>query len=243
LQLDPATACGSPVPHQIDGWVAFPRVAALGIEVYSDVVCPWCYIGKRRLERALATLEAEPDFPGADVAYRPFQLDPHAPRGRAEPVLDVYARKFGGPARAAAMVARVTEAASAEGIEFRLDRAVRPNTADAHRLLWWALRNAGADTQRALNEELMAAYFTDGADVGDTDVLVDRAARCGLNPTAARGVLVDEDGVEALAVALRNASDLGITAVPTFVVNSRWSIPGAQDVEYFVDVLRRASSR
>jgi predicted DsbA family dithiol-disulfide isomerase len=215
----------------------------LRIEVYSDVVCPWCYIGKRRLERALTTLRAEPDFPGADVAYRPFQLDPHAPRGRADPVLDVYVRKFGGPERAAEMVARVTAAARAEGIEFHLDRAIRPNTADAHRLLWWALWSAGADTQHALNEALMAAYFTDGADLGDADVLVDRATRCGLDPDAARKVLVEEDGVEALAVALRNAFDLGITAVPTFVVNSRWSIPGAQDGEYFVEVLRRASSR
>jgi predicted DsbA family dithiol-disulfide isomerase len=218
-------------------------VAALQIDVYSDVVCPWCFIGKRRLERALATLRAEPDFPGADVTYRPFQLDPSAPRGRAEPVLDVYARKFGGPGRAAAIVARVTAAARSEGIEFRLDRAVRPNTADAHRLLWWALWKSGPDAQHALNEQLMTAYFTDGADLGDVNVLVERAGRCGLDPDAAREVLVDEDGVEALAVALRNAADLGITAVPTFVVNSRWSIPGAQDTEYFVEVLRRASSR
>jgi predicted DsbA family dithiol-disulfide isomerase len=218
-------------------------VAKVGIEVYSDVVCPWCYIGKRRLERALIALGAEPDFPGAEVVYRPFQLDPHAPRGRAEPVPDVYARKFGGPERAAAVITRVTEAARAEGIEFNLDRAVRPNTADAHRLLWWALWSAGADAQHALNEQLMAAYFTDGADVGDADVLVDCATRCGLDADAARKLLVDEDGVEALAVALRNATDLGITAVPTFVVNSRWSIPGAQDAEYFVEVLRRASSR
>ena len=220
-----------------------PSVATVGIEVYSDVVCPWCYIGKRRLERALATLRAEAEFPGADVVCRPFQLDPHAPRGRAEPVLDVYARKFGGPERAAEIVARMTEAAHAEGIEFHLDRAVRPNTADAHRLLWWALWSAGADAQLALNEQLMAAYFTDGADLGDADVLVDRAARSGLDPGAAREVIVDEDGVEALAVALRSAADLGITAVPTFVVNSRWSIPGAQDTEYFVEVLRRAASR
>jgi predicted DsbA family dithiol-disulfide isomerase len=218
-------------------------VAALRIEVYSDVVCPWCYIGKRRLDRALTTLDAEPGFPGADVFYRPFQLDPHAPRGRAEPVLDVYARKFGGRERAVEIVAKMTEVARAEGLEFHLDRAVRPNTADAHRLLWWALSTVGADTQHALNEQLMTAYFTDGADVGDVDVLVDRAARCGLDPEAAREVLIDEEGVEALAVALRNAADLGITAVPTFVVNSRWSIPGARDSESFVEVLRRASSR
>ena len=83
--------------------------AAVRIEVYSDVVCPWCYIGKRRLDGPSRRWPTDADFPGAEVVYRPFQLDPHAPRGRAEPVLDAYARKFGGPERAAAMVARVTE--------------------------------------------------------------------------------------------------------------------------------------
>ena len=140
------------------------------------------------------------------------------------------------------MIARVTAVAKAEGLEFQLDRAVRANTADAHRLLWWALRTAGPATQHDLNEQLMAAYFTDGEDLGDPQVLVDRAARCGLDPQAVGEALADEEGVEALAVALRNATDLGITAVPTFVVNSQWSIPGAQDSEYFVQVLRRMAA-
>ncbi len=95
--------------------------------------------------------------------------------------------------------------------------------------------------QDDLNELLMAAYFTDGEDVGDHDVLVDRATRCGLDADAVRQALHDEEGVEALAVALQQAADLGITAVPTFVVNSRWSIPGAQDPEYFVRALRRVA--
>ena len=216
--------------------------AAVRIEVFADLVCPWCYIGQRRLDRAVSSLAADADFPGAEIVHRPFQLDPHAPRGRAEPVLDAYARKFGGPERAAASIARVTDVARAEGLEFHLDRAVRPNTADAHRLLWWALRTAGQTAQHDLNEQLMAAYFTDGEDLGDAAVLVARAARCGLDPGAARQALVDEEGVEALAVALQQAADLGITAVPTFVVNSRWSIPGAQDEEYFVHVLRRVAA-
>ncbi len=95
--------------------------------------------------------------------------------------------------------------------------------------------------QRELNEQLMAAYFTDGENIGDHDVLVDRAARCGLDADEARRALADEEGVEALAVALQQAADLGITAVPTFVVDSRWSIPGAQDPEYFVRALRRVA--
>jgi predicted DsbA family dithiol-disulfide isomerase len=216
---------------------------AMSIEIFSDVICPWCYIGKRRLDRALTTLGDDPDFPGADVVLRPFQLDPRAPRGPGRPALDAYARKFGSAERAEQLVGHVTSIARAEGIEFHLERAVRPNTADAHRLLWWALRTAGPTVQAALNDELMAGYFTDGVDLGDPEVLVERAARCGLDADAARAALADEEGVEALAVGLRHAEELGITAVPTFVLNSRWSIPGAQDAEYFVEVLRRVASR
>jgi predicted DsbA family dithiol-disulfide isomerase len=216
---------------------------AISIEIFSDVVCPWCYIGKRRLDRALNSLSDDPDFPDADVVLRPFQLDPRAPRGPGRPALEAYARKFGGPERAEQLVDHVTSIARAEGIELHLERAVRPNTADAHRLLWWALRTAGPTVQAALSDELMAAYFTDGADLGDPEVLVVRAGRCGLDADAARAALADEEGVEALAVALRHAEELGITAVPTFVLNSRWSIPGAQDTGYFVEVLRRVASR
>jgi predicted DsbA family dithiol-disulfide isomerase len=215
----------------------------ISVEIFSDVVCPWCYIGRRRLDHALTALGDDPDFPGAEVVLRPFQLDPRAPRGPGRPALEAYARKFGGADRAEHLVSRVTSIARAEGIELRLERAVRPNTADAHRLLWWALRTAGPDVQGALNDELMAAYFTDGADLGDAEVLVERAARCGLDADAAAAALADEEGVEALAVGLRHAEDLGITAVPTFVVNSRWSIPGAQETGYFVEVLRRVASR
>ena len=212
------------------------------IEVYSDLVCPWCYIGKTRLDRAIALLARDPEFPGTEVVCRPFQLDPRAPRDHAEPVADVYARKFGGRANAAEMIARVTAVARQDGLDFQLDRAVRANTADAHRLLWWALRTAGAAIQGDLNDRLMAAYFTDGKDLGDPEVLVACAADCGLDPDEVGDALANEDGVEALAIALRHATDLGITAVPTFVVNSRWSIPGAQDTEYFVTLLRRLAA-
>lgn len=215
---------------------------AIDVEVFSDVVCPWCFIGKRRFERALDALSGDPDFPGVDVVYRPFQLDPHAPTV-GEPVLDAYARKFGGPERAAEVVDRVTAVAAEDGLEFRLDRAKRANTADAHRLLWWALHTAGPAIQHDLNEQLMLAYFTDGDDIGDHDVLVDRAARCGLDAGAARAMLTDEDGVEALAVGVRRATELGISAVPTFVVDGTWSIPGAQDADTFERLLRRIADK
>ena len=214
------------------------------VEVWSDVVCPWCYIGKRRVERSMTTLAADPTFRHEiELVYRPFQLDPKARRGVTEPVADAYARKFGGPQRAIAVMERVTSIAATEGIEFRLDRALRANTADAHRFLWWGLEQRGPATQAALKESLMLAYFTDGEDISDEDVLVDRAARCGLDDDAARELLVTERGVEALAVALQRAADLGITAVPTYVIDGRWTIPGAQDASVFEQAFRRLATR
>jgi predicted DsbA family dithiol-disulfide isomerase len=214
------------------------------VEVWSDVVCPWCYIGKRRIEQAIGVLRDDPDFTvDIELVYRPFQLDPGARRGVSEPVADAYARKFGGPEQAAAVMARVTAAAADAGIEFHLERAQRANTADAHRLLWWALSVAGPSVQAALKESLMHAYFVDGENVGDEDVLVALAAECGLDPRTARDVLVTEDGLEALAVGLRRAAELGITAVPTYVIDGQWSIPGAQDAAVFEQVFRRLVAR
>jgi predicted DsbA family dithiol-disulfide isomerase len=226
-----------------DDATAGPGAEHLIIEVWSDIVCPWCYIGKRRLERALTTLADDPAFGVAiDVVYRPFQLDPTAPFGRSEPVVDAYARKFGGVERAKAMIEHVTRIAADEGLEFHLDRARRANTADAHRMLWWTLRDHGAVPQAALKERLMAAYFTEGADVGDLDVLARCATDVGLDADVARRRLGGDEGVESLAVGLQRAADLGITAVPTYVLASTWSIPGAQDAETFTTVLRRAAA-
>ena len=214
------------------------------VEVWSDVVCPWCYIGKRRIEHALATLRADPSFTAdIDLVYRPFQLDPNARRGISEPLADAYARKFGGPEQASAVMERVTAAAAEDGIEFHLERAQRANTADAHRLLWWALSADGPAAQAALKESLMQAYFVDGQNIGDDRVLVALAAQCGLDADAAREVLETEDGVEALAVGLRRAAEMGITAVPTYVIDGQWSIPGAQDAAVFEQVFRRLAAR
>jgi predicted DsbA family dithiol-disulfide isomerase len=213
------------------------------VEVWSDVICPWCYIGKHRFERAVARLDDDPSFDAVvEVAYRPFQLDPRARRGASEPVADAYARKFGGPERAATVIEHITRVAAADGLDLRLDRAVRANTADAHRLLWWTLSTAGPAAQAALKERLMAAYLTEGADVGDLDVLADCAADIGLDRADVRDRLAGDDGVESLAVGLQRAADLGITAVPTYLVGSRVAIPGAQDPDTFVAVLRRAAT-
>ena len=152
------------------------------VEVWSDVVCPWCYIGKRRFAAALDTLADDPTFDtDIEIVYRPYQLDPTAPPGTTMPVREAYARKFGGPEQADAIIDNITGMAAAEGLEFHLDRAQRANTRDAHRLLWFAETSGSPETQAALKERLLAAYFVDGLNVGDPDVLVEAAAAVGID--------------------------------------------------------------
>ena len=214
------------------------------VEVWSDVVCPWCYIGKRRFERALAQLADDPTYDvDVNVVFRPFQLDPSAPPGTSMPVADVYARKFGGPERAASIIDHVTSIAADEGLDFRLDRARRANTRDAHRVLDFAARSGAPGVQAALKERLLAAYFTNGEDVGDPDVLVRAATEVGLDADDVRALLDSDEGVTELQAAAATAAEAGITAVPTYVIDGRWSIPGAQDPDVFVQVLRRLAAR
>jgi predicted DsbA family dithiol-disulfide isomerase len=213
------------------------------VEVWSDVVCPWCYIGKRRFEAALAELAADPTFDTPiEVVYRPYQLDPKAPPGTAMPVPEVYARKFGGPERAAAILEHLTTTAAADGLEFHLDRAQRANTRDAHRLLWYAEHHGGPTVQDALKERLLSAYFTRGLDVGSTEVLVDEAVAAGLDEDDVRRLLDGDDGRVEVEAELAFAAEHEITAVPTYVIDRRWSIPGAQDPDVFVQVLRRLAA-
>jgi predicted DsbA family dithiol-disulfide isomerase len=214
------------------------------VEVWSDVVCPWCYIGKRRLTAAMEQLDADPSFDTPiDVVYRPYQLDPTAPPGTAVPVAEAYARKFGGPERAAAMIDHVTNVAAEVGLAFRLDRALRANTRDAHRLLWYAHERGEPGTQADVKERLLAAYFVDGRNVGDPDVLADIATDAGLDADEVRRFLASDDGVAELEASLSFAREAGITAVPTYVIDNRWSIPGAQDPAVFVQVLTRLAER
>jgi predicted DsbA family dithiol-disulfide isomerase len=214
------------------------------VEVWSDVVCPWCYIGKRRFERALEQLAEDPTFDiDVDVVFRPFQLDPNAPPGTSTPVAEVYARKFGGPDRAAAIIENITSIAAAEGLDFRLDQARRANTRDAHRVLDFAADAGAPEAQRALKERLLAAYFTNGEDVGDHDLLARAATEIGLDGDEVRALLDSETGLSELQAAAATAAEAGITAVPTYVIDGRWSIPGAQDPDVFVQVLRRLAAR
>ncbi|HEX2785390.1 MAG TPA: DsbA family oxidoreductase [Ilumatobacteraceae bacterium] len=207
------------------------------VEIWSDVVCPWCYIGKRRFETAIIELADEIDV---TIVFRPYQLDPTASPGKAGPVIDTYAKKFGGYERAQQIIDHVTSIAAESGIHFRMDRALRANTLLAHRLLWLAETTG---KQVALKERLLQAYFIDGLDVGDPDVLATCAADIGLDHDRVLSFLESDDGLVEVRHELQRALEMEITAVPTFVFDDRWMVPGAQDPSTFVEVLRRVVAR
>ena len=216
--------------------------SGLTIEIWSDLVCPWCYIGKRRFDAALAHLSDEWAMdPSAcfEVRYLPFQLDPTAREPR--PVLEVYDAKFG--AQAPSIIERVTAQAALDGLEFNFDRALRANTLDAHRLLWWAAQPGTGLDQAVLNESIMRAYFTEGLDIADHQVLSDRAVDVGADREAVSGFLAGDAGRAEVQTLIASAPSRQITAVPTYVIDRAWSIPGAQDVEVFVQTLRRMAER
>lgn len=212
----------------------------LRVEIWSDVVCPWCYIGKRRFERAVDELAGEIDI---EISYRPYQLDPTASPGKSGPVFDAYVRKFGGPEQARAIIDRVTDAAAGEGLGFRMDRALRANTLLAHRLLWWAEQPSSGLDQTALKERLLQAYFVDGLDIGLPETLADCAAELGADRDQVLGVLAGDAGLREVGDYLERAADHGISAVPTFVIDGRWAVPGAQDTDTFVNVMRRLADQ
>ena len=209
----------------------------LTVEIWSDVVCPWCYIGKRRFETAAAQLRDEVDL---HIVYRPYQLDPTASPGTSQPVIEAYAKKFGGAERASQIIDHVTDVAAAEGLTFHMDKALRANTLLAHRLLFLA---EGTGQQYELKERLLKAYFVDGLDIGNPDVLADCAVDVGMQRDAVRAFLDSHDGLAEVQAMLRTAAEAEITAVPTFVLDGRWSVPGAQDPETFVNVIRRLLQR
>ena len=151
------------------------------IEIWSDIVCPWCYIGKRRFEAALAQFDHRTEV---DVVWRSFELNPHAEHHTGERLTDTLAQKFGmSSAQIESMHDRMTDLAAAEGLEYHLDRAQPSNSFDAHRLLHLAARH---DLQGALKERLMRAYFTEGLPIGNRDTLVDLGTSVGLDPAETR---------------------------------------------------------
>lgn len=201
------------------------------VEIYSDVACPWCYIGKARFERALAA------YPGAEeveVAYRPYQLDPRAPT-EAEPMLEYLERRFGASARA--MADRVSNSARDEGLVMDYDRGLAANTFAAHRLMDLAEREHGIEVQRQVAERLFEAHFAEGMDIGDADTLADLAADAGMDRDRVREYLASGAGADGVRARIADAQGLGISAVPTFVFEGRYAVQGAQPASSFLQAL------
>jgi len=231
------------------------------VEIASDVVCPWCYIGKRRFERAVSSLADEGVTLELQVSYRAFLLDPTAPLDSPLPVREAYAKRFGGEQRADEILANVTKVAAEEGIGFAMHKAIRANTTRAHRLLKIVARHgdealenpqsAGSqkgfdNLQSRVNESIMRAYFIDGVDISRVDTLVECAARAGFShPTLGEQLSSDdpdEPSVRWVTDDLAWVAAHDITAVPTFVINDSFAVPGAQDSTTFVRLLKRLAA-
>ena len=176
------------------------------------------------------------------MSFRAFELDPTVPPGGMD-LADYLARKFGGPAALDGVRGRLAHVGAEVGIDFRWDGKRRVNTFDAHRLAVWAEDMGGPDIRAALEHGLFRAYFTDNDDVSDHAVLSALAADVDLDPSAAAEALATGAGADRVRAEEARATELGIGAVPTFVIEGRWAIPGAQDVDTFVQVLRRAAER
>jgi predicted DsbA family dithiol-disulfide isomerase len=212
------------------------------VEIWSDVVCPWCYVGTRRFEAAVERLRKDGDGADLEVVHRAFELDPTVPSEGMD-LAGYLAAKFGGAARVAQAHDRLSHIAQDVGIDFRWEGKRRVNTFAAHRLAAWALDTAGPAVQDALHQRLFRAYFTDNLDVADHGVLAGLAAEVGLDRDAAAEVLATGAYGDTVRAEERQASELDIHAVPTFVIEGTWAIPGAQDEATFVELLRRAQER
>ena len=207
------------------------------VEIWSDVVCPWCYIGKRRFETAVAEYE-EKSGDTVEIVYRPFMLDPKAPK-EPEPVRTTYEKKFGGPAQAEQVLNTVTTEAAGEGLDFNLDIALRSNTLSAHRLLVLAEREG---TQIALKERLMKAYFVEGGDVGNHDLLIGYCVEVGMDGDMCRAWLDDDSGRADVVESLEFCAANGLASVPTYVFDRRVAVPGAQPPETFARILEKVAT-
>jgi predicted DsbA family dithiol-disulfide isomerase len=212
-----------------------PAMTALPIDVVSDVVCPWCFIGKRRLEKAIAL---KPEIP-VEVRFRPYFLNPWVARDGISRE-DYLTTKFGSPERYRSIAQRVAQAAAAEGLIYELDKIKRqPNTLDCHRLILWAgeIGNAARMKQR-----LMDLYFTEGGDLTDRDVLMRAAADCGLDADLVRQRLTDDTDVARVEREAESAKEAGIEGVPCFIFGGLMAVSGAQAPEHLAQAIERTAN-
>jgi predicted DsbA family dithiol-disulfide isomerase len=211
-----------------------PNRQPVRIDVVSDVVCPWCFIGKRRLEKALAL---KPDI-AVEVHWRPYFLNDWIPReGIARE--DYLTKKFGSPERYKGIAQRVVTAAAAEGLTYAMDKVKRqPNTLDCHRLIRWA-EDIGKAAE--MKQKLMDLYFTQGADLTDRATLIKAAAAVGLDADTVRSQLASDDGVAEVEQEAQSAKESGIEGVPCFIFGGKFAVSGAQAPETLADAIERAS--
>jgi len=207
---------------------------SLPIHVFSDIACPWCYVGKRRLEAALERFEHRD---AVTLTWRSFQLDPSAPRIAEGDIASHLASKYGVPlVQANAMLQRTTDTAKGDGIDMRFDTLRMGNTFDAHRLLHLAGEKG---RQNELKERLFRAYFTEGEVIGDTAVLQRLGTEAGLDADEVASVLQSDSYAQEVRDDLQQARAMGIGGVPFFIIG-RYGVSGAQPVEVLLEVLRRA---
>jgi len=207
------------------------------IDIWSDVVCPWCWIGKHRFRRALELMGDK--APQVEVHWHPFLLDPEAD-ATPVPLRQAYAAKFGGAERAGQMLAQTQDTARAEGLPMDFERGqVRVTTLPAHRLLWLAGRGG---VQDAVGEALFRAHFAEGRNLADPQVLAEAAAAGGIPAGRVQAMLASDEGLAEVRAGLGQAQALGIQSVPTFVIDGRYAVQGAQPPEVFAQVLAKVAA-
>lgn len=216
------------------------KLCTVRIDIISDVVCPWCFIGKRHLEEALRLRkEAQPDAPPAEIYWRPFQLNPALPAGGMSRK-EYIETKFGGPERARAIYARVSKAGLLAGISFEFERIqMQPNTIDGHRLIH---RAAAANLQDAMVDSLFRGYFLEGKDLTSIQVLSELAERAGMPRAEAERYLLSDEDRDAVAEADEQARRMGVEGVPFFIFNERLAVSGAQPPEVLLEAMTEAST-
>ncbi|MEN2979027.1 DsbA family oxidoreductase [Tistrella bauzanensis] len=231
----------------VQPYVSQKGTDAMRIDVISDTVCPWCFIGKRRLEAALEMFADRPDAVPVDVRWHPFQLNPAMPREGADRA-GYLAAKFGGPERAAQIYGRIRAAGAEVGLDLDPERAkVMPNTLDSHRLLHrMQMRDEtlsdGAGRGDRTAEALFRAFFGQGRDIGDPAVLAEIARAVDPADSGAAAYLATDEDRDMLAAADAHAREIGIDGVPCFIIDGRWAVMGAQAPEQMLAALVRAAT-
>ena len=207
------------------------------IDVWSDIACPWCYIGKRNLEGGIAATSNDPDAPQVEITYHSYELSPDTPVDFDGSEIDFLATHKGMPKdQVSQMLDHVTQVAQGAGLEYNFDVLKHTNTVRAHELLHFAKAHG---KQHEMAERLMSAYFTEGKHVGEIDSLVALAAEVGLDADAARAALQSQQYLDDVRADQAQAVKFGIQGVPFFVINGKYGVSGAQPADAFAQVLRQ----